>query len=192
MPEILSEHDCKHKGEKFLKMLPANAVVAEVGVLRGDFSEKILDLATPKKLHLIDCWEEQSKAAYNDGSNAPQPEQDKRYKQVCDRFKGIKEVEINRGYSTVVGPSFPDEYFDWIYLDANHAYKPVKEDLETFYPKIKKGGYISGHDYDPKWGVPQAVDEFVEEHEDIEFVYIIKWGKGSYIGNPSYILRKDK
>ncbi|MFP4121478.1 TylF/MycF/NovP-related O-methyltransferase [Coleofasciculus sp.] len=50
-------------------------------------------------------------------------------------------------------------------MDGNHLYEFVKKDLETYYPKVKTGGYITGDDYGAtqKWwedGVKKAVDEF--------------------------------
>ena len=44
---------------------------------------------------------------------------------------------------------FKDESLDFIYIDANHTYESAKEDIQLWYPKIKVGGMISGHDYIP-------------------------------------------
>ena len=59
---------------------------------------------------------------------------------------------------------FPNEHFDWAYIDASHFYDDVKRDLEAFFPKLRKGGYCAGDDYDRRdiWdhGVTRAVDEF--------------------------------
>jgi predicted O-methyltransferase YrrM len=52
-----------------------------------------------------------------------------------------------------------DNSIDLIYIDGNHSYSAVKEDLEIWFPKIKSGGYITGHDF--FWpSVRQALDEF--------------------------------
>jgi predicted O-methyltransferase YrrM len=69
----------------------------------------------------------------------------------------------------------PDGHFDWIYLDAHHAYADVKADLTAILPKMKPGGVIMGDDYftDPASqhaGVKRAVDEFaVERGLDLVF-----------------------
>ena len=64
---------------------------------------------------------------------------------------------------------FPDGYFDWIYLDATHTYGAARADLEAWYPKVRVGGLVSGHDYQFQhqsigdgyvFGVRDAVDEF--------------------------------
>ena len=60
---------------------------------------------------------------------------------------------------------FPDEFFGALFLDANHSYEAVRADLEAWYPKVRHGGLIFGHDYIPTHlrslgGVVRAVDEF--------------------------------
>ena len=49
---------------------------------------------------------------------------------------------------------------DFIYIDGNHSYDFVKRDIELYYPKVKDGGVIGGHDiYFHE--VQKAVFEFV-------------------------------
>jgi predicted O-methyltransferase YrrM len=91
------------------------------------------------------------------------------YESVLQRFRSAIEsgvVEVHRNTSAGFCSSFQDNYFDWIYIDGNHQYEFVKQDLETYLPKIKTGGLIAGDDYGrPGWwqdGVTKAVDEAVE------------------------------
>ena len=66
-------------------------------------------------------------------------------------------------YSKAACPLFPDLYFDFVFIDADHRYESVKADILGWMPKVRKGGVIAGHDY--KWpgkrhpGVKRAVDE---------------------------------
>ena len=70
---------------------------------------------------------------------------------------------------------FKDESLDFVYIDANHAYDFVKEDLEMWWPKIKKGGYICGHDYiDIDW---YNDPHFAENKKD---KYI--WSQSAFLG----------
>jgi predicted O-methyltransferase YrrM len=58
-----------------------------------------------------------------------------------------------------------DEY-DYIYIDADHSYRHVKEDLELWYPKVRKGGVFAGHDYEKTYiiDVKTAVGEFIKKN----------------------------
>jgi len=52
-----------------------------------------------------------------------------------------------RALSNQVLDLFEDESLDFIYIDGNHTYNSVKEDMELWFPKLKKGGLFAGHDY---------------------------------------------
>lgn len=145
-----------------LKKLPRNSICAEIGVLRGDFSERILEIVKPRELHLIDPW------LFSRSRAKSQQELDERHEAVCRRFArecsaGI--VTIHREPSIDAGRRFADGYFDWVYIDGDHAYEAVKRDLEIYCAKVKPGGYITGDDYHHPghWddGVTIAVDEFI-------------------------------
>jgi hypothetical protein len=58
---------------------------------------------------------------------------------------------------------YPNRSLDFIFIDASHDYENVKTDVETWYPKVKIGGYIGGHDYPSFEGVKKAVDEFLQQ-----------------------------
>ena len=40
-----------------------------------------------------------------------------------------------------------DGFFDFIYVDARHDFKGVYEDLVAWWPKLRAGGIMAGHDY---------------------------------------------
>lgn len=68
-------------------------------------------------------------------------------------------------FSEVAASKFEDESFDFIFIDGNHWYKYVYGDIFNWFPKLKKGGIIAGHDYidRPKYGVIKAVDELLPD-----------------------------
>ena len=158
-----------------IEMLPKESIGAEVGVDKGDFSALLLQRVNPKELHLIDPWKHEASGAYKEAryggrAQGGQAEMDDRYQAVCARFgpdiHGGR-VKIHRGYSTDILNEFPDEYFDWIYIDGNHLYEFVKQDLALAFKKTRLSGYVAGDDYTSGgwWqdGVKRAVDEFMRE-----------------------------
>lgn len=60
-----------------------------------------------------------------------------------------------------------DESLDMVYIDADHSYEAVREDILKWFPKVKMGGIFSGHDYNPcgGFGVHQAVNELVNDFQ---------------------------
>jgi hypothetical protein len=66
-----------------------------------------------------------------------------------------------RKTSKEASKDFPDNFFDFIFIDAGHDYDSVKEDIDLWFPKLKNRGIFAGHDYDVGWaGVVKAVDEW--------------------------------
>jgi hypothetical protein len=60
---------------------------------------------------------------------------------------------------------FPENYLDWMYIDADHSYEGCKRDLNIAKKLVKNNGYILGHDYNHKFqGVMDSVNEFIAEN----------------------------
>jgi hypothetical protein len=76
---------------------------------------------------------------------------------------------------------FPDDFFDFVFIDASHEYEDIKIDIDLWFPKVKKDGVLAGHDYG--WlGVKRAVDEFVAAN-DLKFIELVHDG-------PSWLIEK--
>lgn len=133
---------------------------AEVGVAFGGHSEAILQKTKVEKLYGVDPYRHES--GYDDAMNLPQKEFDELF-----RFT-VKRLAVFGGrYQHVRKPSkeaaagIPG-LLDFVYLDGDHSYKGVMEDLCAWFSKIRDGGIIGGHDYGHMThpGVKKAVDEF--------------------------------
>ncbi len=150
-----------------LKKVPKHSVCCEVGVWRGEFSRRIYTFVEPKKLYLVDPWFFFTEADYFPAEKLEkysQRAQDIRHADVMEKFtKEMKDgsVEVIRKSSMEALKLFEDNFFDFVYIDANHDYEFVKEDLEHYYTKTKSGGLISGDDFRLD-GVRRAVTEFVD------------------------------
>lgn len=156
---------------RLLKRMPRAAVCAEIGVWAGEFSKTILEMTSPRRLHLIDPWlflEEFPDRWYGGKRARTQQDMDEIFQNVRSMFREAPEVRIHRGLSHDVLRQFDSHYFDWIYIDGSHSYEYVRADLELSLPRTKPGGVIAGDDY--CWGqqdgfpVRRAVRDFVEEH----------------------------
>jgi hypothetical protein len=143
-----------------LSKLKRNGHVAEIGVDRGDFSDLIIELTDPVQFHLIDMWNSER---YHEGL----------FETVKNRFEKLilsGRVQIHRKFSISAAEDFPDNYFDWIYIDTGHDYPLTRDELRKYAPKVKSDGIIAGHDYSMgnwvsayRYGVIEAVHEFCIE-----------------------------
>ncbi|MFT7644520.1 MAG: hypothetical protein ACI9BF_000169 [Candidatus Paceibacteria bacterium] len=163
-------HQIPQPRDFLLNNLPPNPICCEVGVWKGEFSKRIIQVAKPKKLYLIDPWKYFGEDYFY---NREQPEQkfmqeaqDMRYEMVKESFANelsSNTVEIIRGTSDEAASKFEDEIFDFVYIDGNHSYDFVKQDITTYYKKTKPNGIVAGDDYRMK-DVQRAVQDFVKEN----------------------------
>lgn len=144
--------------------LPKDAVVCEVGVAEGNNSWFMVNTWPIKLLYCVDAW--QTLDQRGDGS-LPQVWHDQNFDKFFDRMMPMVDsgkVKVLRGLSVEMAKQVPDESLDLLYLDGDHNYEGVKADLAAWFPKVKPGGVISGHDYMnvSDYGVNRAVNEFCE------------------------------
>lgn len=145
----------------------------EVGTLRGDFAKQICEILQPLEFFAVDPF--QLYQGYTDKPNKyyfeNQSNLDKLAYEVDDLIRVInqgRQSQLLRMMSHQAVDIFDDSSLDFVYIDADHTYQAVKRDIELWYPKIRDGGILSGHDYVPSgrisFGVIQAVDEFVQQY----------------------------
>lgn len=142
-------------------------VGAEIGVQVGRYAYNVLNRFC-HQLNLIDPWTHFNN--YLDIANTTVPQKEYEFSLVSKMFKDSN-VNIIRQTSKEASKMFQDKSLDFVYIDANHSYNSVKEDMELWWPKVKDGGFLCGHDYmNTKEGntvieVKSAVDNFVEKNE---------------------------
>lgn len=158
----------------------------ELGVQRGHFVDKILtNWKSCERFYLVDIWAQLDN--YIDNANMDNVKQEAIYqecKRVLSRFDQNKLVYI-RNFTINATPLIKDT-LDFVYIDARHDYCGVTEDINAYWPKIKSGGILSGHDYlnvedvkrmtpNQDWGICEdgsrnegavkgAVDDFAKKH----------------------------
>jgi len=163
----------------YLTMLGLTGEAVEIGVRRGHYSQHILK-NWPGHLHLVDPWERQEEMSdgtgtkkYNDISNAPQQEHDDNLDHVKKMLGGLApgRFTVHRDYSVEAAKAFKDGQLDFVYVDARHDYEGALEDMVAWWPKLRVGGLIAGHDFIPDqikekegdFGVQRAVLEFTKK-----------------------------
>ena len=119
----------------------------ELGVQYGYYSNAMLTRWHKcAEYHLVDVWAPLENNI--DFANKDQKEQDVIYNDAMDRLRPYKnKIHVCRNFTTICASQFQDDYFDFIYVDARHDFKGVTLDLELYWPKLKVGGIIAGHDY---------------------------------------------
>mgnify|MGYP001161016714 CR=1 FL=1 len=158
-----------------LYQINKKSIFAEVGVWKGDFSEKINKISNPKKLILVDPWifDEKIRGCapqVNGQEPLNQKYFDNAKSETIKKFINCKNIQIIDNYSYEASMLFPDEYFDYIYIDGEHTYTAVTNDLNYWYPKLKKNGSIYGDDYywreaDNSLSLHRAYQDFIYKNK---------------------------
>jgi hypothetical protein len=82
------------------------------------------------------------------------------YQKTLAYTKKYNNFNLIRKSSSDASKDFEDESVDIVFIDANHSYESVKNDIDLWLPKVKRGGVLYGHDYSIGFfGVVQAVNE---------------------------------
>ena len=151
--------------------VPLHAKIAELGTYKGVFAEEIYQICQPSELVLIDLFPSYPVQSGNaDGNELEYVHGDELYAVCLQKFMGNEAIIVKRDFTSAF-LNYPDNYFDMVYIDADHSYEGVKHDLMLAYQKVKPNGLIMGHDYEFNlektsnihfFGVKQAVDEFCQ------------------------------
>jgi len=134
---------------------------AEVGVYDGWFSKQIL-AKNPSKLLMIDPWIHQPIEVYpDDHANIGDNQFNAIFEKIVSEFGCNNKAIIIRDFSVNAVQSIPYNSLDFVYIDAIHTFESTLCDALLWSQKVKKGGWICGHDYIGKYlGVQYAVEAF--------------------------------
>lgn len=140
----------------------------EIGVQEGVYSEQLLSRWRGEQLISVDPWLAAPSEEWVNTDNVEQPAHEQRYATTVARLApfGDRSV-IWRKTSDAASNQVPDRSLDYVYIDARHDYASVLEDVSLWYPKVRPGGLLAGHDYvdglfpEGDFGVKRAVDEYL-------------------------------
>jgi predicted O-methyltransferase YrrM len=138
-----------------------NSHFVEVGAWKGKSTSflavEIINSGKKIKLDVVDTWEGSSEHRLENN--------DELYLEFLKNIEPVRHV-VNpiRKKSTEAAKLYEDNSLDFVFIDAAHDYENVKADITSWYPKIKIGGVIAGHDYYESWPeVKMAVNEFFKD-----------------------------
>lgn len=99
------------------------------------------------------------------------------FKILQDNIKNFKNkrIKLINSNSEKASKNFPDNFFSMVFIDANHKFESVKNDILIWTKKLKKNSILAGHDYDDFWvGVKGAVDQIIKK-ENITLSHRVWW-----------------
>ena len=130
------------------KNVQNNGKIVEVGVWRGRsisyLAVEIINTGKNIDLYAVDTW-----LGSEEHKNIEVIKEGKLYEEFMNNIFLLKDyIKPIRIPSIEAAKTFEDDSIDAVFIDACHSVECVKEDLDAWYPKIKKnGGIIAGHDW---------------------------------------------
>lgn len=127
--------------------IPENGVFVEIGCWLGKSSSYFCSIKKKnQKLICVDTWKGTPNEIETNHSLV-------KFADVFDLF--MKNMEgrdftFIKNYSIEASKTFEDSSLDAVFIDGDHTYEAVRSDILAWYPKVKTGGYISGHDFGQK------------------------------------------
>lgn len=141
----------------------------EVGVYRADTSRVVLQQCPNLTLHLVDPWERTHSRSYEQSGD----DKARIDNQAWAKIKDIAQRRVKWADSRAIlvsstsleaSKQFDDKSIDFVFIDADHSYSGVSQDIDAWLPKARV--WIGGHDYSPRWpGVVRAVKERFSTYE---------------------------
>lgn len=144
---------------------------AEIGVWKGAYAALFCQAHPSIHMLCVDPW--LSYPAWLDTKNAMPIEQATRimneaYETAQATLAGLN-CTIVRAFSVDAAKDVADRSLDFVFIDGNHVYEAVLEDLAAWVPKVRPGGLVAGHDYrvfanKPTIHVVKAVQDYTQAH----------------------------
>ena len=162
--EIHGWFNYEHLFDKLVSSVPDNGIFVECGAWLGKSSSYLCDIAKDRiKIYIVDHW--QGSIEERNTNHKLATEQD--VYQIFLNNMGNRNFTALKMDSIQASKQFEDNSCDVVYIDMDHTYEAVKQDILLWLPKVKYNGFLAGHDYD--WpGVKIAVDETLGKNIAIE------------------------
>ena len=151
-----------------------NKIICEIGCFLG-VSTETFALFNPKELYAIDIWgNNESYTESNWAIDQKEMTWNEIKKAFDERISKYPQVKTIEKYSSEATKSFEDNSLDMVYIDGDHTYDFVFNDLNNWFPKVKEGGFVAGHDHFIN-EVSCAVSDFIKNNYKLEVFEDTSW-----------------
>jgi len=138
----------------------SNSHFVEVGTWKGMsaayMAVEIINSGKNIKFDCVDTWD-----FVPSQTEIPEHQFENLYETFLNNIEPVKhQIKPVKALSWDGANYYTDKSLDFIFIDAAHDYESVKKDINAWFPKLKKGGVIAGHDYTWCDDVKKAVHEF--------------------------------
>lgn len=139
---------------------------AEIGVWKGETTDYLLTKFPQLHLYCVDPYIAYDH--YKKYHHCGKYEDQKKFDQLYEKTREIiykkhgERGEFLRYPSVVASECIEDKSLDFVFIDANHGYKFVCQDIEAWLPKVRNGGYYIGHDIHSNKDSHESVKRAVE------------------------------
>ena len=157
----------KHRAQVLADLISAHGLNrgAEIGVGSGPTSNALLELFRNLQWIAVDHWPEGY--PLHPPSRGLRTAEDqirirRSYMSVLSRFS--PRLCLIEKPSVEAARDVDDGSLDIVFIDGDHSYEGCRDDILAWLPKLRKGGWLTGHDYYPAFpGVMRAVDELIDK-----------------------------
>ena len=163
-------------------------VGAEIGCANGATTHRLLRYCKELRLYAVDKWEKviggpeagdiQGGRAGNNCTGWDPVRGFAKFNQVTKSYQN--RLTVLRGDSVVMAKKVKDGSLDFVFIDADHRYEAVMQDLAAWVPKLKEGGMLCGHDIHLP-GVRRAVEEKLIQYAEAGIDHVWYCKKEDYV-----------
>ncbi len=166
--EINGWFDFENVYRDLVKRIPDGGKFAEVGCWLGRSLGAFADFAKEAgkriELHAVDTFEgEPANETHASILAAHGGNVEKMFRANIAAIGLNGELTVHAMPSEIAAGDFADGSLDAVFIDADHHEDAVKADIEAWWPKVKRGGILAGHDIDEsgvKAGVASVFDNY--------------------------------
>jgi len=165
--------------EDLINDLPDGIDMIEIGSFAGESTEVFIRSGKIKKLIVVEPWDNDVYKPMNLKGSQVQLAFNNRMQKLIDEGIKMPELVIAKRFSADAAPLIEDGAYDFVYIDGEHSYDAVAEDIKNYTPKLKTNGILGGHDY------------YTEQHRDdkrlVHIFHDVKMAVDYYVGKPDNI-----